>query len=666
MSTAAVPTGRLPALLRLLETAQPRVLYGVRMTASVALAMWVAFWLQLENAYWAPLTAAIVCQPTIGASLRKGQFRIVGTFAGALAIVVLTALMPQSRIGLIAGLVVWGMLAGVMATILRNSAAYAASLAGYTAVIVFADSIDSAPADVFALAVTRATEISIGVLSAGLVLSATDIGDARRRLASEFARLLQGIGAGLTETLRSDSEPMIATRRKLIGQLAELDPLVDEALGETVDLRYRATMLQAATEGMLRALAAWNDVDTHLSAPENRPLAPWSMPLAHDQERLAGLDWAGDPAAARDRCRMLAGSVMAREAASISERLLLDRTAEALSGLASGANGVVLLLDPGKARPDVAGRQLHVPDLFIALVNGVRVGLTMLLAAIVWIELAWPGGQNVMVFGAVITILFAPQADTAHRIVPEFGLGVVFAAVLAAIAEFAVLPGQQSFLALVLVIGAAMVPAAFMAAGAWHRFFFTAITFIFLALLSPGNEQTYDLATFLNSAQVIVCGILAGLLGYRLLPPVSARWKVRRLLALTLRDVRRFASGRHLRTGDWIGLLAARIGALPSGTDPIDRARLVAGLSAGTQVLRLLDGSVRLAEPERLQQALRALSTGRVAACTDALQALASAQAADPAGLRVQVEIVLLSDVLTRHERYFADRTRDARQRTGR
>ena len=88
-----------------LAVAQPRVLYGLRMMGSVTLAMWVSFWMQLEHACWAPLTAAIVCQPTIGASLRKGQFRIVGTYVGALVIVLLTAAMPQSRIGLLASAV---------------------------------------------------------------------------------------------------------------------------------------------------------------------------------------------------------------------------------------------------------------------------------------------------------------------------------------------------------------------------------------------------------------------------------------------------------------------------------------------------------------------------------------------------------------------------------
>ena len=73
------------------------LLFGVRLWASVCLALYVAFWLQLDNPSWAGATAAIVCQPQLGASLRKGWFRVIGTVIGAVMIVVLTACFPQDR-----------------------------------------------------------------------------------------------------------------------------------------------------------------------------------------------------------------------------------------------------------------------------------------------------------------------------------------------------------------------------------------------------------------------------------------------------------------------------------------------------------------------------------------------------------------------------------------
>ena len=49
------------------RAAGPPLLFGLRLWASVCLALYVAFWLELDNAFWAGTTAAIVCQPSLGA-----------------------------------------------------------------------------------------------------------------------------------------------------------------------------------------------------------------------------------------------------------------------------------------------------------------------------------------------------------------------------------------------------------------------------------------------------------------------------------------------------------------------------------------------------------------------------------------------------------------------
>jgi uncharacterized membrane protein YccC len=177
-------------LARAARSAAPALLFGLRLWAAVCLALYIAFWLQLDNAYWAGTSAAIVCQPSLGASLRKGWFRVIGTVVGAVAIVVLTACVPQNRFGFLLGLALWGAGCGLLATLLRNFAAYSAALAGYTAVIIASDelgAVGGANNDVFMLAVARASEICIGIICAGVVLATTDFGGARRRLAAQLA-----------------------------------------------------------------------------------------------------------------------------------------------------------------------------------------------------------------------------------------------------------------------------------------------------------------------------------------------------------------------------------------------------------------------------------------------------------------------------------------------
>jgi uncharacterized membrane protein YccC len=183
-----------------LTAAGPPLLFAVRLWASVCLALFIAFWLELDNPFWAGTSAAVMCQPQLGASLRKGWFRMIGTVVGATMIVVLTALFPQDRIAYLGLLAVWGGLCAFAATALRNFAPYSAALAGYSAAIIAADNLGAtggASPDVFMLAVTRASEICIGIVCSGVVLAGTDLGGAQRRLAASLAKLVVEIGGDL-------------------------------------------------------------------------------------------------------------------------------------------------------------------------------------------------------------------------------------------------------------------------------------------------------------------------------------------------------------------------------------------------------------------------------------------------------------------------------------
>src|SRR6476469_9216725 len=105
-SAASPRFGR--SLTDALTGAGPALLFALRLWASVCLALYVAFWLELDNPFWAGTSAAIVCQPQLGASLRKGWFRMIGTLVGATMIVVLTGCFPQDRMAYLGLLALWG------------------------------------------------------------------------------------------------------------------------------------------------------------------------------------------------------------------------------------------------------------------------------------------------------------------------------------------------------------------------------------------------------------------------------------------------------------------------------------------------------------------------------------------------------------------------------
>src|SRR5262249_60269277 len=86
----------------------PSLLFGLGMWSSVFLSLYIAFWLELSEPFWAGTSAAIVCQPHLGASLRKGWYRLIGTLVGAVMSVLLTACFPQDRGLFLAGVASWG------------------------------------------------------------------------------------------------------------------------------------------------------------------------------------------------------------------------------------------------------------------------------------------------------------------------------------------------------------------------------------------------------------------------------------------------------------------------------------------------------------------------------------------------------------------------------
>jgi len=320
------------------------LLFGLRLWASVSLSLYVAFWLELDNAYWAGASAAVVCQPHLGASLREGWFRLIGTVVGAVAIVVLTACFVQDRAPFLVGLALWGAGCALTATLLRNFAAYSAALAGYTAAIIASDQLGATGGpngDAFMLAITRASEICIGIVCAGIILAGTDLGGARRRLGSLFAGLSAEIAGRFTATLAlagpnlPDTQP---ARRELTRRVTALDPVIDEAFGESSQLRYHSPVLQVAVDGLFAALAGWRAVAVHLvrlshdQARREADAVLRAMPPELRSTSVQGEPerWMGDPVGLRGICEAAVQRLIALQTGTPSLRLLADQTAEVL------------------------------------------------------------------------------------------------------------------------------------------------------------------------------------------------------------------------------------------------------------------------------------------------------------------------------------------------
>jgi uncharacterized membrane protein YccC len=646
------------SLAERLRSATPAILFGLRMWASVCLALWVAFTLQLSEPSWAATTAALVCQPVLGASLRKSMFRLIGTVIGAIGIVVLAAFFRQDRVGFLVGLAFWCAASGFVATLLRNFAAYAAALAGYTAAIIAIDvlgPVGSTNGIVFIFAIDRALEICIGIVSAGVVLALTDLGHSRRKLATECAALSSAILDGFTDcfaTASSNLDQFRALRRDLLRRVIALDPMIDAAIGEASDLRYRSAILQRAVSGLMETISAWRKVAFAL-ARNGDATTSREANAVHDllpRARLSpdATDSTEEPAELRGACCSAVRSLTRFDAQTPMQRLLADNAAAGMLGMARALNGLTAVINP-RDTIRVKGRaRLHVADWMPAFVNAMRVLFAVGAISLFWIVSAWPHGVTAITFCAVIVILLPPSGDVAYSNAVLFLQGSALSAVLGAIVVFGILPKVITFPTLCLTLGLVLVPLGFLNARGWKPMLTFAAAVNFLPMLNITNGMTYDASSFWNGAIAILAGIAFGVITMLIIPPLSPAVRTQRLLSLMLRDFRRLVRRASPgKSADWENMGVARLLAMPDKAEAQERAELAAIVAVGKEIVRLRHIAPRFVPNAMVDAVLAPLAEGRSNQAIECLQdidrrvaALPHARARIPLGLRSSILVI--------------------------
>lgn len=659
---------------RFVRRQTPALMFGLRLWTAVCLALYVAFWLQLDNAYWAASSAALVCQPSLGASLRKGWFRLVGTCIGAIAILALTVCFPQQRAAFLIGLALWGAACCLVATLLRNFASYAASLAGYTAAIIAIDLLGStggASGSVLMLVISRAGEICIGIVCAGVVLAATDLGAARRRVIVEVMALSSEITdrlIGIMSLGKSDLQTASAVWRDLARRIGALDATIDVAIGESPDLRLHLPELQTIVVSLFSALASWRGIGVHLEwLPEERR----RRETAHIASILPqeGVQLSRDNATnigsflnVRSKFAKAARRLIALKDPEPSFRLLADQTLMALINLQRAVDNLLVLIDSTRRvrrRPIV---RFVVPDLLPPLLNAGRAFVTIIVMAWFWILTGWPNGAEAMAFTAIAVILFSTRSDQAYTATMSFIIGVGLTTVCAAVVEFFILPRFSSFVGLSFAMGLVLIPAgALMTVQTRFNAVFIAMTGNFVPLLAPANQMSYDLRHFCNVALAIFAGAGVGAAAFRLLPPMSPALQARRLLSLVLRDLRRVAT--HPATSnrrDWVRRTYGRLAALPEQAEPQQRGQLLSALAVGCGIDSLRHTAPRFGLMHELEPALLAVAEGRsliavaqLGRFDESVAAISNTEPGATSRLRARGQVIAVSEALLRHQDYF-------------
>ncbi|HCT4978074.1 TPA: FUSC family protein [Salmonella enterica] len=110
--------------------------YALRNTIAMCLALTFAYYLNLDEPYWAMTSAAVVSFPTVGGVISKSLGRIAGSLLGATAALIIAGHTLNEPWLFLFSMAAWIGFCTWACAHFTNNAAYAFQLSGYTAAII--------------------------------------------------------------------------------------------------------------------------------------------------------------------------------------------------------------------------------------------------------------------------------------------------------------------------------------------------------------------------------------------------------------------------------------------------------------------------------------------------------------------------------------------------
>lgn len=493
---------------------------AIKTALAMTLAYGVALALDWHNPKWAGFAVAAVSLGTVGQSLNKGAMRMLGTIVAAVVALLLIALFPQDRWGLMLALSVYvGFCTYMMA---GGKRAYFWFVCGFVCMVVAVEGANTA--DAFNAAIHRLGETGLGILAFSLVAFLLWPSDSRagflaatRALAATQRALYR---AYFTLMVNPDAaEDTAPLRAQAFQQQARLDQLLAAAETDSYEVwelrrqwrRYRSLAAQ-----MTDTMERWRVSFVEVRALDLRRLMPEldaiDAELTARSEQIERMLTDQPPERDPEAVELIIDDAAA---ASLShfERAALTVTCNRLQHLDQLTRSQFECVRDikGFGRMAVPSAKPPAPAVGFALdldrlASVVQVVATMWLAYLAWIQIdGLPGGASfvttAMVFGMAVAT--APQVSVRMLIAP-IATGVVFATVL----YFFVMPHLSSFLGL----GPMIFAATFAICYVFHtprqalgRGFGLAM---FALITAISNEQTYSFISVATTALIFPLALL--------------------------------------------------------------------------------------------------------------------------------------------------------------
>ncbi|KQM19267.1 FUSC family protein [Novosphingobium sp. Leaf2] len=560
----------------------PAAVFSVKALIAALAAAYISFSIGLERPYWAFLTSYIVAAPLAGAVVSKAVFRVIGTFVGASAAVIMVPPLDHSPELLTLAIAGWLGLCVFLSLLDRTPRGYAFVLAGYTAVLIVLPAVNT-PGEIFTDASLRVQEITIGIVCGSLVHGVILPNSVSTFLLGRVATILRDAEAWSRDSLALTPDPALeGEKRRLAQDITELHQLSIHLPFETSRPAPRVRAVRALQDrlSLLMPLGA-AVADRVVTLHARGALQDSAVALLTDTQ-----DWLAAITALRDERERVADTLKARcaalepkvdDSASWDDLLHLSLYAR-LSSLIEAHLDCRDLADQ-LASPDRRpvsprippllegrrNRELH-RDLAGALRGAAGAAITIIVGCALWIGSGWQDGATAVMLAGVFLALFS-ASDNPLVPLRLFFWGTAIATVLGMIYAFAILPRMDGFAQL----AASLAPLLLVLGSMMHNPRFSGIALP--ALLGLGSPfiiaQSYsgNFQTFVNGALAQLLGVLFAIVMARLLQTAGLEHSINRTLRAGWRDIASRANlmappdvrGWINRMLDRIALLAPRL-----------------------------------------------------------------------------------------------------------
>jgi uncharacterized membrane protein YccC len=546
-------------------------IYIVKALLAAFLTLLIAMRLQMSQPKTAMATMFIVMQPQSGAVLAKSFYRFCGTLVGLVATLVFVGLFPQQPEMFLITLALWVGICTAGAARNRNFRSYGFLLAGYTAAVIGLPAAQ-APSGAFLSALTRASEVSLGIACAGivsaLVFPQRTAEQMRSTVRLRFSAFIDYVSAALAA--RTNRNYVETTNARFLVDIVGFESMRSLVQFEGPDARQRSgqlarlnrefmtssTRFHALHQLMNRLYDAGASAAINAIEPYFRELAPL---LSKPGEPVLS---AADAQATARRLQAYKATLprRVREQRAVFENqpdfplLEFDTASELLYRFIDDLEKYAHTygsLAAVEATPHKRWIERYEPktNLIATLLAGVRGAIVMGVLSWFWYQTAWPSGTMLISTAAALCAL-ASSAPNPTRTSAQMGVGIAVSVVAAFIAEFGVYPHIDGFPLLCAALTPFLAIGIFISTRSGFAGYGAGYLIFFCNLAGPDNVIHYDPSSFMNDAIALVMSTIVGAIAFAILLPPATPWLRNHLFA----DMRRqvvmacHASLEHVRS----------------------------------------------------------------------------------------------------------------------